>query len=90
MTRGIAIYRSSLPSRVRKYQLAVEQLSSREAPLVPLASAVANARLYASTAMLLGEKFRMTWGHLPSYETHNMDSCSANRVYLFSGATRGG
>ena len=45
MTRGIANYRSNVPSEVRKYQSAVEQLSSLEAPLVPLAKVVARARL---------------------------------------------
>jgi hypothetical protein len=64
MTRGVAIYRSSLLSEVRKYRSAVEQLSSLEAPLVPLAKAVARARLQASTAMLLGEKFRKSRGYL--------------------------
>jgi hypothetical protein len=45
MTRGVAIYRPIVLAEVRKYQLAVEQLSSLEAPLVPLARAVARARL---------------------------------------------
>jgi len=58
MTRGIASNRSSLLPGVPKYRSAVEQLSSLEAPLVPLAKVVACARLEASTAMLLGQKFR--------------------------------
>jgi len=45
MTRGIAIYRSIVLPEVRKYQIAVEHLSSLEAPLVPLAKVVARARL---------------------------------------------
>jgi hypothetical protein len=45
MTRGIAIYQSNVLSAVRKYQSAVEQLSSLEAPLVPLAKVDARARL---------------------------------------------